>query len=179
VPRLTIGVTGHRKLDNTAGIAARVHQVLEQILRSSGPESPTLCVVSPLAEGADRVVAREVLRFPGAILEAILPLSKADYVKDFSTPESRAEFESLLSSAGRIIELPPASTRNDAYFNVGVFVVDNCDILIAIWNGKPATGHGGTGEIVQYARQRRRSLVWIHAADLDTPPSFEFGAGSA
>jgi hypothetical protein len=172
--RLTIGVTGHRKLDDPAGISAQAHQVLEHIHHSAAPAT-TLCALSPLAEGADRIVASEVLRFPGAILEAALPLAKADYMKDFATSESRAEFESFLARANRVIELPPAPSRNDAYFNVGVYVVDHCDIIIAVWNGKPATGRGGTGEIVEYARQRHRPLCWIHTADAAAAPSFEPG----
>jgi hypothetical protein len=40
-------------------------------------------------------------------------------------------------------------------------VVDECDVLVAIWNGDKAKGVGGTAEIVEYARQVRRSLVWI------------------
>lgn len=55
-----------------------------------------LTILSPLAEGADRLVVREVLKFPGAVLEVVLPLEKDDYVRDFETKESKEEFEMLL-----------------------------------------------------------------------------------
>jgi hypothetical protein len=175
-PRITIGVTGHRKLNSLAELSAQVHRVLEKVVQDTSPASPKLCALSPLAEGADRLVAREVLRFPGAELEALLPLAKADYLKDFKTPASREEFEELLSRAVRIIELPSASSRSEAYLQAGRYVVDHCDILIALWDGKPAGGRGGTAEIVEYARRQRRALYWIHTADPKREPTYEPGA---
>lgn len=43
--------------------------------------------------------------------------------------------------------------------------MDNCDVLLALWNGKPAAGQGGTAEIVHYARQKGCPLFWIHTDD--------------
>jgi hypothetical protein len=175
-PRITIGVTGHRILRNTAELSAQVHSVLEQIVQNATLASPNLCALSPLAEGADRLVAREVLRLPGAELEAVLPLAKADYLKDFKTSASRDEFEELLSRTGRVTELSPAGSRSEAYFQAGRYVVDHCDILIALWNGKSAAGRGGTAEIVEYARRQRRALYWIHTADPKREAVYEPGA---
>lgn len=69
-----------------------------------------LGVLSPLAEGADRLVAREVLKVPGAVMEVILPLEKTDYMRDFETDESKAEFEALLSQARTVRQLPSRMT---------------------------------------------------------------------
>jgi hypothetical protein len=35
--------------------------------------------------------------------------------------------------------------------------------LICIWNGAAASGVGGTADIIQYALQRERTVLWIHA----------------
>jgi hypothetical protein len=174
-PRITIGATGHRKLNSLAELSAQVHRVLEKVVQDTSPASPKLCALSPLAEGADRLVAREVFRFSGAELEALLPLAKADYLKDFKTPESRGEFEELLARTMRIIQIPPVGSRPEAYLQAGRYVVDHCDILIALWDGKPAGGRGGTAEIVAYARQQRRTLYWIHTADPKREPTYEPG----
>lgn len=174
-PRIVIGVTGHRKLKEPAALAAQVRRVLEQVVQEAAPPAPSLRVLSPLAEGADRLVAREVLRFSGAELEVVLPLAEADYLKDFKASESRDEFEEFLSRAGRVIELAPAKTRSEAYLQVGRYVVDHCDVLIALWDGKPAGGRGGTAEIVQYARVERRALYWVHTADPKCEPTYEPG----
>ena len=68
----------------------------------------------------------------------------------------------LLSRATSIRYLPPTETRAEAYEQVGRYIVDQCDVLIALWDGKPAAGRGGTAEIVQYARDTKCPLIWIH-----------------
>jgi hypothetical protein len=40
-------------------------------------------------------------------------------------------------------------------------VADQCDALVAVWDGQPARGRGGTADIVAYARKKRRPLAWI------------------
>ncbi len=126
-------------------------------------------VVSPLAEGADRLVAKAVLAWPtrgGSSpprLEAVLPLPADVYVQDFATAESRAEFWALRAQATAVHTLAPVPTREGAYDQAGRWVVDNCDVLIAIWGGRPAAGQGGTAEIVDCARKSGRATYWIHA----------------
>jgi hypothetical protein len=42
--------------------------------------------------------------------------------------------------------------------------------MIAVWDGAPSRGIGGTANIVTFARQQRTPRVWIHpdGADLLT-----------
>jgi hypothetical protein len=164
--RLRIGVTGHRRLDDAEALAGQVRRVLKRIrdLLPGSPYTPVLfTVVSPLAEGADRLVAREVLRIEGADLEVPLPLPRKEYERDFQSDESKREFEDLFKQAKEVVELTPSETRQEAYERVGHYVVDRCDVLIAVWDGQPSRGQGGTGEIVEYARgndvQEPKSLL--------------------
>ena len=53
--------------------------------------------------------------------------------------------------------------RTEGYLRVGRKVVDTCEILIAIWDSKTAKGKGGTAEIVKYALERKRTILWIDA----------------
>lgn len=158
-----IGVTGHRILGEVdkvvVGIAEGINAVEEAFPRQ------TLEVVSPLAEGADRLVAEEVLKKPGARLIVPLPLAVSDYLTDFATVESRAEFQRLLQSADEVIELPPHETREASYEAVGMYVLDHCDVLVAVWDGQGAQGQGGAGHIVAEARKRGLPLVWVHAGN--------------
>ena len=164
--RLRIGVTGHRRLDDEEALAGQVRRALERV-RDLLPTSPhtqvLLTVVSPLAEGADRLVTREVLKNEGADLEVPLPLPRKEYVRDFQSGESKREFEELLSWAREVVELGPSESREEAYERVGRYVVDRCDVLIAVWDGQPSRGQGGTAEIVKYARgnevQEPKSLL--------------------
>jgi len=108
--------------------------------------------VSSLAEGADRLVARELLAEPGSRLEVVLPLARTDYVRDFQDAGSRREFRHLLELASQVRSAPRHLTRDEAYEWAGRQVVDRCDALIAVWDGEPPRGRGGTAEIVRYAR---------------------------
>lgn len=162
--RLRIGVTGHRRLDDEEALAGQVRRALARI-RELGPSSQHtpvfLTVISPLAEGADRLVAREVLKEPEAELEVPLPLPRGEYLRDFESDGSRCEFEDLLSQAREVIELASDERREEAYQRVGRYVVDRCDVLIALWDGESSSGPGGTAEIVAYARKRNVPLLWI------------------
>ena len=166
--RVVIGVTGHRTLKNIPELTQAIQAALAKIKQMVPPmrNMPVVySVLSPLAEGADRLVAKEVLKVPESILEVGLPMEKDDYIQDFITKESKAEFEELLSEAKSVRVLPTQRSRTKAYEQVGHYVVDNCDVLIAIWDGKPAAGQGGTAEIVQYARWAKCPLVWINTED--------------
>ena len=176
--QVMIGVTGHRRLPDGAKLARRVSEAISEIQRILPRFRSThvrLGVLSPLAEGADRLVARQVLGIPGSHLEAVLPFEKEDYLRDFESAESRAEFEELLSEARRVTRLDALRTRNESYEQVGRYVVDHCDVLIALWNGKSSTGHGGAADIVKYARDRKRPLFWINTDGFAV--KFEPGSG--
>ena len=163
--QVVIGVTGHRNLNESPALSRGINSAIEEIRRLAPSLRSTpliLSVLSPLAEGADRLVAREVLKDQESVLDVVLPLKIDEYVKDFETSESRKEFEELLSQAKNVRVLPSRGSRNQDYQQVGLYVVDQCDVLIAIWDGKPAAGQGGTAEIVQYARKHNHPLIWIN-----------------
>ena len=160
---VTIGVTGHRFLTEVDKIATGVDKALCQIEYAFGGQAWT--VISPLAEGADRLVAQRVLARSKARLVVPLPLPQRDYIADFGSDESRNEFYDLLSQAEQIVTLPPTPTRGEAYAAAGTYVLDHCDVLIAIWDGQTAQGIGGSGDIVAQARRRGLPLAWILAGN--------------
>jgi hypothetical protein len=135
-------------------------------------------VISPLARGADRIVARAVLKRPKSRLQVVTPFAVDDYRKDFVDPGDRLEFEELLKLDSAPTQLrgnygqpqdgdDQASghvPRNLGYLRVGHRVVDSCEILIALWNGEQAGGRGGTAEIVEYAVDQGRVVLWINSA---------------
>jgi len=164
--RIRIGVTGHRKLSDQTAIQALVKKAIDSEveklfpvasqqnidrIRRAGTTAISFSVLSPLAEGADRAVARAVLTEPGARLDVALPMMLEDYLKDFATEESREEFKDLLGQCRKPTLLrarriqddrrdpgDQAELRREAYAHVGHFVVDHCDVLVAVWNGEPA-----------------------------------------
>lgn len=162
--RVVIGVTGHRTLSGTAELTNAIRSAIEQIrqMLPSLPKTPVgLTILTPLAEGADRLVAREVLSIPGSTMEAILPMGKDEYLQDFQTSQSRAEFAELLSRATTVRRLAFKGNPPESYEEVGRYVVDQCDVLIALWDGNQVRGQGGTAGVVQYARETSCPLFWV------------------
>jgi hypothetical protein len=162
---LRIGIVGHRWLrddDATRGaVAAALDDLWQRRSNSATTNTPVgLTVVSALAEGADRVGAAAAVD-RGARLEVVLPLPSADYEKDFETPESRARYSDLLADAASVTALPPRDDREAAYLEGGMRVVDRSDAMLAIWDGEPARGTGGTAEIVAYADAIGRPVRWL------------------
>ncbi|MFU8896110.1 MAG: hypothetical protein ACNA8J_06960 [Gammaproteobacteria bacterium] len=157
---LVIGVTGHRNLvaDEVPALRRRVREFLAA-LQAQHPDLP-LVVMSPLAEGADRMVAEEA-RALGLPLIAPLPFSAELYEQDFSTAESVAAFRELCASA-EVIEMPllpgdtPASiaehgARRDAYYaRLGIYLCAHCHILLAVWDGKDSDQLGGTAQVIRF-----------------------------
>jgi hypothetical protein len=154
----SIGVTGHRILGDLEAITQEIDATLIQI-RDSFPAP--FVVHSALAEGADRLLARRAFDLLAASLTAVLPLPQADYMADFLEDHSKAEFLDLLARADDVVELPATSTRTAAYEAAGRCILDHSDLLIAVWDGQPPRGQGGTGQIVAEAQQRQIPLFWI------------------
>ncbi|MCJ7626171.1 MAG: hypothetical protein MUO76_21980 [Anaerolineaceae bacterium] len=160
---VTIGITGHRHLAELEKIMAGVECAVKQIIKAF-PNS-NFRVLSSLAEGADQILAKRLLLISLSTLWVPLPLSKEEYFKDFNTSQSKAEFTDLLGKAERVICMPEMNKREYAYLAAGKYVVDNCDLLMAVWDGAPAHGKGGTAEIVALAREHHLPLAYIHAGN--------------
>ena len=166
---LRIGVFGHRDISpDHPGLKQAIDDVLTAITwaKSSIRVKSThvgLVVVSSLAEGADRILARAVLAREGARLEIVLPLGREDYNDDFTSPESRDDFADLMSEA-TVDVIGPAESRSKAYEAAGHAVVDRSDIVVAVWDGEPARGRGGTADIYAYAVQRKKPVFWIRVS---------------
>lgn len=155
----TIGVSGHRNLSNLNALSIDIDEVLNVIQASYKPKS--LQIMSSLAEGADRLVVRRAMENLSGKLIVPLPLKTSDYMLDFESALSKAEFKILLEKADQVIELPTESTRETCYQAAGIYVLDHSDVLIAVWDGAPSRGIGGTGDIVTEARRREMPIAWV------------------
>ncbi len=163
---LVIGVTGHRDLvaDEVAGIEAAVRSAFAR-LAERFPERP-LQVLSPLAEGADRLVAR-VAEDLDIDLCVPMPMPEHLYAKDFESSRSWAEFGRLTRYARDVVVLPMApgntreaiadygAARDRQYAEAGAWVAAHADVLIAIWDGRTTGDLGGTGQVVQFRLEGR------------------------
>lgn len=158
-------MSGHRILRDIEDVCDLIDAALEVIVTTHGDAN--LRIISPLAEGADRLVALRALDQHNASLVVPLPLPVSEYMRDFDTPESKAEFLRLLERAEEVIELPNAGSREQCYLAAGLYVLNHCDVLIAVWDGEPARGTGGTAEIVHEARRLGLPIAWVHTSKRD------------
>ena len=149
---LIIGVTGHRVLTNPEKCRQSVVKILSSVLNKANKNATERRVVlSPLAEGADRLVAHECLKFPEFSLECPLPLEAEEYLKDFKTEESKQEFMELLSRSNKTRIMENQQNRTVSYKQAGQYVVDHCDLLLAIWDGRPPENEAGTAALFTMA----------------------------
>lgn len=168
-PVLRIGVTGHRSFADEASVRQALEPLLAELSAMAARVHAQLVAISPLAEGADRLVAEEALAL-GARLEAPLPFTRDEYEQDFETAESKQAFRRLLAQAGAIYELDGRREDADAaYEAVGRVVLAHSDILIALWDGLPGRGRGGTAQIVAEALAAGVAVVRVDAAGKEDP----------
>ena len=162
-----VGVTGHRELDPEVNFAITQtitdilitvyqgvvqHAQTQQNILSS--IAPLVRCISPLAEGADRIVARQALDL-GYELQAPLPFPRAIYEKTFSDDASTQEFRKLLAKTSSALEFDGTlADCDEAYWTVGRVVLEQSDLLIAVWDENKPKGRGGTGQIVEEALHR-------------------------
>jgi hypothetical protein len=127
-----------------------------------------LRIVSALASGADQWVADEAISL-GYELQSPLPFPRDEYRKDFRSPREVREFDRLLSKATSVFELDGQVNYSNgdripdgrSYEAVGRAILNQTDILIAVWDGEPGHGLGGTGNIIQEGHRRGIPVVWI------------------
>jgi len=189
--RIRLGVTGHRSLKDKDILSERITEILKndlldekskELVSSFASTTPlSFSILTPLAEGADRLVAETVLAFnKTSSIEVVLPMTLNDYKKTFSDPDN-PQFDELRSKAREVIALRNYDftsdpkivysnspddieskierARKEAYERVGHYVVNHVDILIALWDGNKSAKQGGTSETVSYANSKGLPLI--------------------
>jgi hypothetical protein len=160
------GVSGHRDL--VAADLPELRNELRRIFRRYLEACPhrTFELLTPLAEGADRVAAEEALA-SGIKLVVPLPMGQAEYERDFITAESLAAFRRLLRQAATQVEITNDSqekqltkegeARARRYAAVGDYIARKSHVLILLWDGKDNQKLGGTAWV------KKRREYWKRA----------------
>jgi hypothetical protein len=153
-PGAVVGVTGHQDIPEAA--AASVRAGIEAALRAQ-PRPVT--ALTSLAAGADQLFARLALAH-GAALTVVLP--SEGYEATFAArPAALAGYAELRALAAGTVRLGHPSPTEAAFEAAGRWIADHCDLLVAVWDGQPARGTGGTGDIVRYALDRAVPVVVV------------------
>jgi uncharacterized phage-like protein YoqJ len=158
---IRIAVTGHRCLDTNNDLTPSIQKVLAQIIQDHPDADHHL--LSALSEGSDQFVARIALQYKEIKLIVPLPLPEELYLLDFETDEGRKKFKHLLNIADQVLTLTENSDHDTAYDDLGRYLIDQCYVLIALWNGEYSGKRGGTGEVVKKALNAGKFVYWIYA----------------
>jgi hypothetical protein len=147
-------MTGHQDIPPPAReyVTRGINRVLDEV-------TDELVGVSSLAAGADQLFAIGVVE-RGGRLEVVLPCQ--GYENTFSRSADLKDFHALLETAATIETLSFAAPSEEAYLAAGCRVVDLSEMVVAVWDGQPAKGKGGTADIVAYARSRglQLEIIW-------------------
>jgi len=165
---LKVGVTGHRFINHKSLLIKSVHQLLTEF--SIKYADSEIHLYSALAEGSDQLIAELVKEYPKIKLVVPLPLSINDYLRDFESENAKQNFHELLQMADHIIYLPSDNDHETAYQNLGKFLTDECDYLIAIWDGEYSNKKGGTGEVVKMAIELTKPVYWVYCEQISKKP---------
>ncbi|MDO9304429.1 MAG: hypothetical protein Q7T77_03820 [Sulfuricurvum sp.] len=169
--KIGVGITGHRNIDRND---KKLKLILTEELKRIFEINDKVTLLSPLAEGSDRMfvdTAFQIGEEKIQKLRVMMPFEKNVYLKDFETAKSKEEFLVMTPEEGskqyrgvdvEILTVPCQEIKEDAYLKSGQWTAKNSDILIVIWDGKPANGKGGTAEIIEYAKQEEKKIIWIN-----------------
>jgi hypothetical protein len=150
-----VGVTGHQVLPHDA------RSLLSDRLELLFPmeTGPSLLAVSSLARGPDQTFAAHSLLVGGRLL-AVIPCER--YEETFQDRTDLERYRHLLSLASDVKHLPYGEPSEEAFYAAGRRVVEESDWIIAVWDGEPARGLGGTADVVAFARDlnRKVEVIW-------------------
>ncbi|MEV4839600.1 MULTISPECIES: hypothetical protein [Nonomuraea] len=123
---------------------------------------PGVTGLSCLADGADQVFARAVLDL-GGVLEVVVP---AKEYREGLPGECHAAYDELLGRAVRTHRLEFVESTSESHMAASARMLDDADVLFAVWDGQPARGYGGTADVVAEARQREVPVrvIWPDGA---------------
>ncbi|MGE0192445.1 MAG: hypothetical protein AB7T63_10435 [Planctomycetota bacterium] len=176
-----VAITGHRELEaeRRPQLTSQVRAVLGSVATAAcsavAPAEPFLSLVTSLAEGADQLVAALALEL-GYTVHVVLPFTQQDVRQDLAERGDDVEaFDDLLAQATSVVALGGSlDDRPEAYARAGHVLQAHADLLVAVWDGEPARGRGGTADIVAAARQRAVPVLVVPSRS-DRGPALEGG----
>lgn len=149
-----IGITGHSNL--SVDSVALIYDAIVDAIR--GIPGDDLIGFTCLARGADQLFAHAVLDLGGK-LNVVLPAQ--DYRERKVKPDNAHEFDELIGKAHRIETLDFPCSNREAYLAASEAILADVDKLIAVWDGSPSAGIGGTADVVRAAQNRGLPIIVI------------------
>lgn len=155
-----LGITGHRGLPEQT--ESLVEHELGELLERLDSE---IVGLTSLADGADQIFARLVVE-AGGQLEVIVP---AEQYREGLPTECHPTYDSLFAQAREVLRLPYVESTSESHMAASALMLERVDRLVAVWDGQPARGYGGTADVVDRARENAVpvDVVWPAGARRD------------
>jgi hypothetical protein len=155
---LAVGFTGHRKVP----YETKSRQVIREFLaRQKESHHGILYGVSSAAAGGDQLFAESCLELD-IPLRILLPRPAEQFRADFDDT-SWLRTVRIMENAISVEVTGRHEAQNEQYYDCGIQTVAESQLLVALWDGQPSRGIGGTQEIVSYARKTGHPIAWIHS----------------
>ncbi len=153
---IKVGVTGLRDLTgfDVAGLKKRVRLALKAL----GDGHDVRIMMNSIAAGADQLCAKIGLSLG---FELVCPLPFPDYGDDFAGEEKK-RYDRILSKASRSFAVSDGADKEADYLAAGEYIVRNCDVLLAVWDGRPQESICGTAAVVAYAKKIGKEVRTIY-----------------
>ena len=157
---IRLAVTGHLNLTDESHDLLRA--ALRELIKKHASKGG-LTGLSCIARGADTLFAEEVLAAGGRL---IVVLPSRDYRETQVRPADAPAFDRLLQAASEVHIMPYETAGPAAYSAANARLLENADRLIAVWDGRPPDGQGGTADAVENARAAGVAVdvVWPEGA---------------
>jgi hypothetical protein len=157
-PVLAIGFTGHRKLPDEPASRKLISDFLRQLKANT---AGIVYGVSSVAVGGDLIFAECCLQLE-IPLRALLPMPQEYFRKDFDAVEWR-RVEHILKLAVSVEVTGDHELRTEGYYECGIKTAQQSQLMIALWDGEHSHGLGGTQEIVVFAKEMGKPVIWFHS----------------
>lgn len=127
-----------------------------------------------LAQGSDRLVAGISRELPQMKLVVVQPVCAGKVLDAPLSGEDGTIVDELMRAASEIIHLPDAATSEAAYRSLGIYLAQECDVLLALWNGVVNHKPGGTSDVVAMARRLGKPVYWVYCDNKEAGASNPF-----
>lgn len=155
---LPIGFTGHRNLSDES----QSRNLIYELLRDRKQSSPALLYgVSSAASGGDLLFAESCIEL-GIPLRILLPAPKNQFREDFDE-SSWLRAEQVFRQALSVEVIDGGECREERYYHCSLETVRLSRLMVALWDGEPSRGPGGTAETVSFAESLGMPVIWIHS----------------
>ena len=178
----TVGVTGHRNLvgEDRPATMAQITEILKEIkalCKGKGKDGGDIPVVmlNAFAQGADMLCAEAAFALNMDVY-AVLPYALERYAESFDDEQDKAKLNGYLGKCKSVTVAPDIEKCREKfkaevgmddesydYRQLGIYIAEHSDVLIALWDGKPPKVKYGCGtvEVIDFALKSNAAVAWV------------------